>query len=227
LIEDAEFQARVRAGAAAVGPMLVDLTRTAVSKRSEQSAQFHRSNPRLFCPLGEPSGMDTDHRATKSAMALSPSDIQLAARHGSLQAIERRAFACLSEPGVNSVSERYKVTLPMALLLLVGGQMSAELCSAQCEAMRIMASACAMHGMAHCHDAYCSRQHLQAIAARKHNVKDNQTESAAAGKEKPVLARLSEDDFVALGLQSLLQSVTDFWFVFDDQDLPRVYLLPV
>ncbi len=47
---------------------------------------------------------------------------------------------------------KHKATLPLILLLLVAGQMSAEFCRAQCEGMgmRMMAHACGMHGMAHC-----------------------------------------------------------------------------
>jgi hypothetical protein len=44
---------------------------------------------------------------------------------------------------------RQKVTLPVLLLLLVVGQMSAEFCRAQCEGMKVTGSACTMHGMAH------------------------------------------------------------------------------
>jgi hypothetical protein len=41
------------------------------------------------------------------------------------------------------------------LLLLVAGQMSAELCRARCDGMRMIAQACGMHGMTHRHDVSC------------------------------------------------------------------------
>lgn len=52
---------------------------------------------------------------------------------------------------------KHKATLPLLLLLLVAGQMSAEFCMAQCEGMStgMMAHACGMHGMAHAHCAWC------------------------------------------------------------------------
>jgi hypothetical protein len=48
---------------------------------------------------------------------------------------------------------KYKVTLPVLLLLLVAGQMSAEFCMARCQGMRMTEPACAMHEMAHGHCA--------------------------------------------------------------------------
>jgi hypothetical protein len=52
---------------------------------------------------------------------------------------------------------KYKVTLPVLLLLLVAGQMSAEFCMAQCEGMGMgtMEHACGMHAMAQAHCASC------------------------------------------------------------------------
>jgi hypothetical protein len=50
---------------------------------------------------------------------------------------------------------KYKATLPVLLLLLVAGQMSAELCMAQCQSMRTAEPECAMHEMAHGHCASC------------------------------------------------------------------------
>jgi hypothetical protein len=52
---------------------------------------------------------------------------------------------------------KHKATLPLLLLLLVVGQMSAEFCMAQCEGMStgMMAHACGMHGMAQGHCALC------------------------------------------------------------------------
>jgi hypothetical protein len=41
------------------------------------------------------------------------------------------------------------------LLLLVAGQMSAELCRARCDGMRMIAHACGMHGMADYRNASC------------------------------------------------------------------------
>jgi hypothetical protein len=51
---------------------------------------------------------------------------------------------------------KYKATLPLLLLLVVAGQLSAVFCIAQCEGMstRMMAHACGMHGMAQGH--YCA-----------------------------------------------------------------------
>jgi hypothetical protein len=45
--------------------------------------------------------------------------------------------------------------MPLLLLLLIGGQMSAEFCRAQCEGRMLTAHACGMHGMAHAHCASC------------------------------------------------------------------------
>jgi len=52
---------------------------------------------------------------------------------------------------------KYKATLPVVLLLLVIGQMSGELCMAQCEGMGtgMMTHPCGMHGMAQSHCALC------------------------------------------------------------------------
>lgn len=60
---------------------------------------------------------------------------------------------------------RRKATLPafLLLLLLVAGQMSAELCRAQCEGMAMTEPVCQMHGMAHCHNPSC--QHASVNAA--------------------------------------------------------------
>jgi hypothetical protein len=60
---------------------------------------------------------------------------------------------------------KYKATLPVLLLLLVAGQISAEFCRAQCAGMgmRMMEHACSMHGMAHAHCASC--KHASAIGA--------------------------------------------------------------
>jgi hypothetical protein len=53
-------------------------------------------------------------------------------------------------------SVRYRATLPLLLLLLVAGQMSAEFCRAQCEGAGMrMEHACAMHVMAHGHCTSC------------------------------------------------------------------------
>lgn len=51
----------------------------------------------------------------------------------------------------------YKATLPLLLLLLVAGQMSAEFCMAQCEGMStgMMAHTCGMDGMAQGHCPVC------------------------------------------------------------------------
>src|ERR1035438_8584999 len=57
----------------------------------------------------------------------------------------------------------YKATLPVLLLLLVAGQMSAEFCMARCESMRMTQPACTMHGMAHGDCASCS--HASAMSA--------------------------------------------------------------
>lgn len=60
---------------------------------------------------------------------------------------------------------RRKATFPAILLLflLVAGQMSAELCRAQCEGMAMTEPVCQMHGMAHCHNPSC--QHASVDAA--------------------------------------------------------------
>lgn len=50
---------------------------------------------------------------------------------------------------------RVKATLPVFLLLLVFGQMSAVLCRVQCEGMATMASACGMSRAAQGHCAMC------------------------------------------------------------------------
>lgn len=50
---------------------------------------------------------------------------------------------------------KYKVTLPLLLLLLVAGQMSAEFCMAQCEGMRMTVPACTMHSIASARCAMC------------------------------------------------------------------------
>jgi hypothetical protein len=50
---------------------------------------------------------------------------------------------------------KHKATLPLLLLLLVVGQMSAEFCMAHCEGMRMAEPACTMHGMAQGHCAWC------------------------------------------------------------------------
>ncbi len=66
-----------------------------------------------------------------------------------------RGFAFLSVCVVNSASMRLKATLPVFLLLLLAGQLSAELCMAQCQSMRMTEPACAMHEMSHGHCASC------------------------------------------------------------------------
>jgi hypothetical protein len=48
-----------------------------------------------------------------------------------------------------------KVTLPLLLLLLIAGQLSAEFCRAQCEGMKQSEPGCAMREMAHGHCALC------------------------------------------------------------------------
>jgi hypothetical protein len=48
-----------------------------------------------------------------------------------------------------------KTTLPVLLLLLVAGQMSAEFCMARCEGMRMTEPTCIMHGISHGHCASC------------------------------------------------------------------------
>jgi hypothetical protein len=76
---------------------------------------------------------------------------------GDILASSRRngAFAFLSAADINSSSMRRKATLPVLLLLLVAGQLSAGFCRAQCEDMRRSGPACAMHEMAHGHCASC------------------------------------------------------------------------
>jgi hypothetical protein len=64
-------------------------------------------------------------------------------------------LAFLSGSGVDSASMRHKATLPLLLLLLVAGQMSAEFCMAQCQNMRMSEPACAMHDMTHGRCASC------------------------------------------------------------------------
>ena len=64
-------------------------------------------------------------------------------------------LAFLSGSGVDSASMRHKATLPLLLLLLVAGQMSAEFCTAQCQNVRMTEPTCAMHEMAHGHCASC------------------------------------------------------------------------
>ena len=64
-------------------------------------------------------------------------------------------LAYLLGPSVDSASMRRKATLPLLILLLVAGQLSAEFCSAQCQNMRMTESTCAMHEMAHGHCASC------------------------------------------------------------------------
>jgi hypothetical protein len=66
-----------------------------------------------------------------------------------------RAFAFLSVSVVNSASMRLNATLPVILLLLVAGQLSADFCMAQCQSMRMAAPACAMQEMSHGHCASC------------------------------------------------------------------------
>jgi len=67
----------------------------------------------------------------------------------------RGILAFLSGTSVDSASMRHKATLPLLLLLLVAGQMSAEFCMAQCQNMRMSEPACAMHDMTHGHCASC------------------------------------------------------------------------
>lgn len=50
---------------------------------------------------------------------------------------------------------KHKATLPLLILLLVAGQLCAELCMAQCLGMRMMEPACVMHEMSHGHCAMC------------------------------------------------------------------------
>jgi hypothetical protein len=64
-------------------------------------------------------------------------------------------FASFSASGVNSTWMKLKATLPVLLLLLLAGQMSAELCMAQCEGMRMMSHECGMHHMNNGHCASC------------------------------------------------------------------------
>lgn len=60
----------------------------------------------------------------------------------------------------------YKATLPMLLLLLVAGQMSAEFCMAQCEGMGtgMMTPSCGMHGMAQGHCPMCKHASANGIS---------------------------------------------------------------
>lgn len=69
--------------------------------------------------------------------------------------LRQRSFAFLSAADINSISMRYKATLPALLLLLLTGQLSAEFCMAQCQIMRMTEPACAMHQMANGHCASC------------------------------------------------------------------------
>jgi hypothetical protein len=70
-------------------------------------------------------------------------------------AIGSGILAYLLGPSVDSALMRHKATLPLLLLLLVAGQMSAEFCAAQCQNMRMAEPTCAMHKMAHSHCASC------------------------------------------------------------------------
>lgn len=56
-----------------------------------------------------------------------------------------------------------KATLPLLLLLLVFGQISAELCMARCESMATMAPSCRTQRMAQDHCAMCN--HASAVVA--------------------------------------------------------------
>lgn len=61
---------------------------------------------------------------------------------------------------------RYKATLPLLLLLLVAGQMSAEFCMAQCEGMGtgMMTHACGTPGMAQGHCPICKHASANSIS---------------------------------------------------------------
>jgi hypothetical protein len=69
--------------------------------------------------------------------------------------LRERAFALVSAADIDSSSMRHKATLPLLLLLLVAGQLSAEFCMVQCQGMRMTEPACAMHEMARDHCASC------------------------------------------------------------------------
>jgi hypothetical protein len=58
----------------------------------------------------------------------------------------------------------YKAVLPLLLLLLLAGQMSAEFCMAQCEGMRMTEPACTMHGMSHGHCASCKHASANGVS---------------------------------------------------------------
>ena len=63
-----------------------------------------------------------------------------------------------------------RIALPLLLLLLLVGQMSAEFCMAQCDGMRMTEPGCAMHGIAHAHCASCKHAYANgaggALSAR-------------------------------------------------------------
>jgi hypothetical protein len=59
----------------------------------------------------------------------------------------------------------YKATLPVLLLLLVAGQLSADFCMAQCQSMRMTEPACAMHEMADGHCASCKHPYANGTSA--------------------------------------------------------------
>jgi hypothetical protein len=59
----------------------------------------------------------------------------------------------------------YKAALPVLLLLLVAGQLSADFCMAQCQSMRMMKRACAMHEMAEGHCGSCKHRSASGTSA--------------------------------------------------------------
>jgi hypothetical protein len=52
----------------------------------------------------------------------------------------------------------------LLLLLLMVGQVSAELCRAQCEGVGMTEPVCKMHGMAHCHNPSCEHASVNAAS---------------------------------------------------------------
>src|SRR5947208_533064 len=61
-------------------------------------------------------------------------------------------------------------------------------------------------------------QHLQAVAARKHEIQNDKVELLGIYEEKPLLSSGSKDDLVFLALQSFPECTGDFGFVFDDKN---------
>ena len=66
------------------------------------------------------------------------------------------AFVACSAASVDWASVMHKPTLPLLLLMLVVGQISAGLCQARCEGMRMPTQPCGMHGMVQGHCAACN-----------------------------------------------------------------------